>query len=389
MLQNKSDKINGFIKQAASIHVLNTVYFLGLVVVALFSYPILSDGAKSHVYPTIAGYVLLLTFLFKVALQNIPFLLKKIEDHKAELIVTALNVVATYFLLSPFVGDNSANSDFSSFLQSFIPTLMFILITPISWKNTNSYLGLYGFLQWAVIIGVVSWSGMILLSLYESKAWFSIASNAIVLASPFFLSMIRKNQVERLSDSLYEEIYQDPLTEIPNRKCFYAHYDEIRELNKKSGESFDGYVVFFVDVDYFKLYNDSYGHDKGDECLKEVAQRLQMLAKSLGLSCFRFGGEEFILAGLKTKKEWEELQNNDVIVEWVNGAMSLPIKHERAPLGLITLSAGAAFIVPSVIYENNAIAVTKLADQFLYKSKKAGRSKLTVASTFSILEPQV
>ncbi|OUV22609.1 MAG: hypothetical protein CBC55_03615 [Gammaproteobacteria bacterium TMED95] len=388
MLQKKSDKINDFIKQAASIHVLNTVYFLGLVVVALFSYPIISTNQSNILSPTVAGYVLLLTFLFKVAIQNIPYLLKQIEDHKAELVVTTLNVVATYLLLSPFVGENSTQNDFFVFLQSFVPTLMFILITPISWKNANSYLGFYGFLQWAVIIGVIAWSGLIIISLFESNAWFSLASNTIVLVSPFFLSMIRKKQMERLRVSIYEEIYQDPLTEIPNRKCFYEHYDEVREINKKSSENFDGYVVFFVDIDYFKLFNDSYGHKKGDECLKEVAQYLKSLAQSLGLSCFRYGGEEFILAGLKTNKEWEELQNNEVIANWTNGDMSLPIKHERSPLGVVTLSAGASFVVPSVIYENNAGAVTKLADQYLYKSKKSGRSKLTIAGTYSILEPQ-
>ena len=385
MLPHSSDKINEFIRQAASMHVLNTVYFIGLVVVALFTYTLVDDKANLSLFHSAAGYVLLVTFMFKVLIQNVSQLQKKLSESQVELVVTALNVMGTFLLLEPAMVTDASRSDFFLFLQSFLPTMLFILISPISWRKQHEYHGFFGFVQWTLIISVSLWAASIILELYYKGAWLSLISNLIVLASPLFLSIIRRTQMERLKVKIYEEIYQDPLTKIANRKCFYEHYDKVREINRRGNNEFDGFAVLFVDIDHFKLYNDYYGHEQGDECLKAVATFLNELAERLGLSCFRYGGEEFIVCGLKTITEWETILNSEPVLSWKNGNFPLPMKHERAPSGKVTLSGGAAFVLPSIIYECNAGKVTELADQYLYKSKNAGRARLTIAEPVSFV----
>lgn len=384
MVKKKSVKINEFIQQAASMHVLNTVYSLGLVVIALFTHTLVKNDFPTSFYHTLAVSTLGASLCFKLVIQYTGVAQKWLNENHIELIMTALNVLVTFLLLSPILNRTEQSGELFLFLQSFIPTSLFVLISPISWRKNREYYGFFGFVQWVIILSVSIWSWSIILSLLEQRAFFSIASNMVVLLSPIFLSVIRRKQMERLEATIYEEIYQDPLTKIPNRKCFYEYYDEVRALSRKPAKYFDGFVVFFVDIDHFKLYNDYYGHEEGDLCLVQVASYLEKLAGRLGLSCFRYGGEEFVLCGAITKKAWENILGSQEISEWSKSNLTLPVEHAQAPSGKLTLSAGAAFVVPSVIYESNAGEVTKLADHYLYKSKRAGRARLTVAESFNV-----
>lgn len=376
-----SEKINDFIKHASSMHVLNTTYFLGLVVAVLYSYALLANPIEHY---SMGGTIALLsiTLVFKFSIQYIPFAQKFLGDEQIELLLAGLNVVTTYLLLRDVELIEGVEGEYYSFLISFLPTLLFILISPISWSKRSdvSYYGFFGFVEWSLLICVSIFVLSMLWGFYEQTKWLSLMSNGVVLASPFLLSMMRKRHMESLKERIYQEIYQDPLTKIPNRKCFYDYYDKVRDKNKVLGLDSRDLVVFFVDIDYFKKYNDFYGHEKGDECLIEVASFIKGMADKHGLYCYRYGGEEFVLCGTKTKEEFDELLQTEVMLEWKQGNLTLPIEHEKSDVGRITLSAGAALISSSIIYESNAGEVTKVADQYLYKAKGSGRAVLKVAS---------
>lgn len=376
-----SEKINDFIKQASSMHVLNTVYFVGLLIATLYSLSlsVISFNVNSPMLMT--TILLFLTFSFKVFIQLIPPTQKTISDEEIELLLASFNVLATYFLLKDLKFINGVEGEYYGLLISFIPTLLFILISPISWakKVDVSYYGFFGFLEWSLLLGVAFFSLTMFWQFLTESKWLSLTSNGVVLASPFLLSMMRKRHMDGLKERLYVEIYQDPLTKISNRKCFYDYYDKVREQNKKLGLSPNSMVIFFVDIDHFKQYNDFYGHEKGDECLVAVASFINDVANEHGLDCYRYGGEEFILCGTKSKDEFESLLETDFMKSWLKGDMTLPLQHEKSKKGVVTLSAGATFVDSSTIYESNAGEITKVADQYLYKAKDDGRSVLKVA----------
>lgn len=124
------------------------------------------------------------------------------------------------------------------------------------------------------------------------------------ITKPFNKAIVKlriKNHLElKLKSDLLEELSMyDGLTHIPNRRffdqVFQSTYKEVKRENKSL-------AVMMIDIDFFKLYNDNYGHGKGDETLKKVAQALQMTLKRPTDLVARYGGEEFVVLLKGTSK---------------------------------------------------------------------------------------
>lgn len=166
---------------------------------------------------------------------------------------------------------------------------------------------------------------------------------------------------KKMKKSKYESM-KDPLCNVYNRRYL--------ELYKKNVKNRDLPIsIFMIDVDYFKLYNDNYGHQYGDEVLKSIAEVLKSSCRKSDM-IFRYGGEEFCIV-LKNTLKKESMFFAERIL---NNISDKKIKHEYSKVGnYISLSIGI-----STIYSNKDIRnAINLADKALYISKENGRNTFT------------
>ncbi len=376
-----TDKIQDFIRQASSLNAVNTMYYAGMIVLALFAHSVLVPAhtmSEPYLYLMTASWLLAVMGVIKTAMQVSIVMQRNVSDCQFELLIAMGNAISTLLIYMSL----KLAGDFSimvSLLDAFLPTALFVLITPLTWRKKNiAYVGFFGFLEWVLLLAVLGWTGLTMYTLLDNEKWFALMSNATVLISPLFIRWIKQRHYEALKERMHQELYTDPLTQIGNRKYFYDYYDKLRQKNKLSETNFDGLATIFVDIDYFKQYNDHYGHEQGDGCLAEVAQFLEVLAQELGLSAYRLGGEEFLLCGDVSKSAWQEIMENPLLKKWRNGEISLPMQHVSSPTGKLTLSGGACLVAREEVYTLNAVGITKRADEQLYKAKNNGRSILCV-----------
>ncbi|MFC1750982.1 diguanylate cyclase [Pseudomonadota bacterium] len=182
-----------------------------------------------------------------------------------------------------------------------------------------------------------------------------------------------KNQLElkQYRDYLAEQTYIDGLTGIANRLCFDKTMEQEWLRSRRNNTPLS---VLLIDIDFFKQYNDHYGHVEGDSCLRQVAQCLQeRIIRSTDLLA-RYGGEEF--ACILPATDAQGAAN-------VGDQLLLAISHAQIPHSLsivakhITISIGAATMTPSCHVEGRELI--RIADNHLYKAKALGRNQLVSA----------
>ena len=124
-----------------------------------------------------------------------------------------------------------------------------------------------------------------------------------------------------------------------------------------------------IDIDYFKEFNDSYGHPRGDKCLKQVSKLIKLAFKRTGDSCYRIEGEEFAILIVNTDSEIQELK----LLELQDEILKAGLKHEKTKVSeLLTISAGIYSSVPA---ENDAFEdFYSKADIALYEAKNNGNT---------------
>lgn len=174
----------------------------------------------------------------------------------------------------------------------------------------------------------------------------------------------------QLRTRLQNQSIRDPLTSLFNRR--YLEETFVRELARASrGDRNVGVLV--LDVDHFKRFNDSFGHDAGDAVLRSVGGLLRSSARDSDIPC-RFGGEEFVIVFPDI-----DLETLTRRAERVREAVkALSISHRGQAVGPITISIGAA-ITPS--HGATPDALLAAADKALYEAKASGRDRVIVAPT--------
>jgi diguanylate cyclase (GGDEF)-like protein len=191
------------------------------------------------------------------------------------------------------------------------------------------------------------------------------------LAAPIFMSSVGLLMIICILQNTHSMAYLDELTEIPGRRALRE------EMMKLSG----AYTVAMVDIDHFKKFNDTYGHDVGDDVLRMVASKLKRVTG--GGKAFRYGGEEFVIIFARKKladvlphleKLRETIAHSEFVIRGKDRPKNKPAKPKSTqPVKKIsvTVSIGAA--------EKNrplekAEEVLKEADKALYRAKKKGRN---------------
>ena len=170
-----------------------------------------------------------------------------------------------------------------------------------------------------------------------------------------------KKMVEQISIT-------DGLTNIFNRRHFNEVIPDIINSAKREDETL---CFLIMDIDYFKQYNDTYGHQMGDEVLIKVAGVLKKSLKRAGDFCFRLGGEEFGIV-FKGKNMDESISFSETIRKNIE---ELKIEHSKNGASkYVTISAGMVCKKASGI--NSADEIYKDADLLLYKAKESGRNRV-------------
>ncbi|MGH8160432.1 MAG: GGDEF domain-containing protein [Rhodanobacter sp.] len=185
----------------------------------------------------------------------------------------------------------------------------------------------------------------------------------------------RKRTEQKLIDmqkELEELSFKDGLTGVANRRRFDAII-ELEWANARRNKQ--SLSLIMLDIDYFKQYNDHYGHLEGDQCLKHVARILGMAATRARDFVARFGGEEFVLvlpetdesAAVKIAERCRELIANERIA------------HRQSGIGaVLTVSMGVGTTIPA--HGDKLLPFVEAVDKRLYQAKQRGRNTIVAAS---------
>jgi diguanylate cyclase (GGDEF)-like protein len=224
----------------------------------------------------------------------------------------------------------------------------------------------------AVITAAVICTILILLGLALSpeggEAWKVIFNRIISIAAIWAIALqgllYKKSSVA--NQELGKLSYTDGLTKIANRRAMDEFIDNewLRAIRNKSSIS-----LVLIDIDFFKLFNDTYGHLKGDEALKKVATKLKNIVGRPGDMVARYGGEEFVFVLTDTKNAKFVANNCRQSIK----DLQIPHKSSKAA-EVLTISVGYCTVVPEKGTEPSLII--DAADKALYKAKENGRDRV-------------
>jgi diguanylate cyclase (GGDEF)-like protein len=222
-------------------------------------------------------------------------------------------------------------------------------------------------------------AGALLLSFVGIGLYLGVSSDHLIFAScvvfaTTLMSVLSAIRMERLlranfiENRLLNDIAErDGLTGLYNRRMFDTLTNRLWLQAQRDEESLQ---VILVDIDNFKAYNDLYGHQAGDHCIKRVAGIIARAAKRPFDFCARYGGEEFVLvlyapSGADPTALLEQIRRDTV---------SLNIPHAHSQTGVLTVSIGSATAEPDT--KRSLTGLIQTADEALYRAKQLGRNRV-------------
>lgn len=164
--------------------------------------------------------------------------------------------------------------------------------------------------------------------------------------------------------------YHDVLTGLPNRRLFEKRLDYEWKRAQRDQKTL---ALILLDIDFFKQYNDTYGHPAGDECLRQVAKTIQSCCKRSADLPARYGGEEFVILLPDTDQEGVILIAEDLRTR----VELLDIKHQTSAVhDIVTATLGLSVVMPVAdVSKQMLIAQT---DEALYFAKRRGRNLIAL-----------
>lgn len=184
----------------------------------------------------------------------------------------------------------------------------------------------------------------------------------------------KRHQIERELQHANYELQRlatlDSLTQIPNRRNFESYFEQVWQKALHEGSCI---ALIVADVDYFKLYNDHFGHQAGDVCLFQIAQGIQRALRRTEDQVSRYGGEEFIILLPNTT-----LQGALMVGQNIQASMAqLQLAHPKSTVSeYVTMSMGIAAAYPSLFEHRDPYLLLKHGDDALYTAKAQGRNRI-------------
>jgi len=190
-------------------------------------------------------------------------------------------------------------------------------------------------------------------------------------------AMMRAEMAETSEKQFQEMSKTDALTGLPNR----------RFLDERLGEWFAGdgsaAAVMMIDIDHFKLFNDTLGHPAGDACLKLIADAFRSAFSEPDAFCARFGGEEFILA-IRHAEERDARHLANTVVRAIE-ALGIPHPGRNDGVEVVTVSVGVALKPPAERVSQHEML--SQADEALYQAKRGGRNRFVMRN--DVADPRI
>nr|WP_200998930.1 sensor domain-containing diguanylate cyclase [Pseudomonas cichorii] len=208
-------------------------------------------------------------------------------------------------------------------------------------------------------------------------AYRSFAIVGLIIAALVVMGVVLYSQVQKLlsaekqlniaRNELEVLAQTDSLTNVANRRCFDAALQKEEAQARRSGQSIG---LILLDIDWFKQYNDTYGHVTGDQCLKRVASLIQANIRRPADLVARYGGEEFVVLLPDT-----DLAGALSVAENIRSAIFAEgIEHSASPLNIVSISAG---VVAARLAEGESYSASlSEADRLLYQAKSGGRNRV-------------
>lgn len=200
----------------------------------------------------------------------------------------------------------------------------------------------------------------------REKNSFRVLENRIVLLE------LRAQQLDQANQDLHRLSYLDGLTGIANRRRF----EEVLDLEwRRACRIGTALSLIMIDADFFKAFNDAYGHQRGDDCLKLLANNFRNALKRPGDLVARYGGEEFImvLPGTHAQGAAELAEATRARVE----AMEISHEGSRADK-VMTISLGVVTGYPTRGFSSGDLIAA--ADEALYQAKEEGRNRVVISA---------
>lgn len=334
--------------------------YIGLGLMILFFAISLVRG-----YPVdwLAGFVrfglLLPAFVAAIVASHLP---QHRRTFRVLIAMTALAIGAGYVVLHLTAPEETLQSSFSG-----LPVVIAFV-----------YFTMGMFMQTAMVLVLGITTLYVIGALLVGVPADQLAHNLGVLIVANFVCGIGSYMLEHALRSAYlegqilsEMVERDGLTGLYNRRAFDKYLTRVWAVARRQKKPI---VVLMADLDYFKAYNDTHGHQAGDQCLQKVAGIVSAAARRPLDFAGRYGGEEFILVLFNVDPE-----SATAIAERIrNHVEELRIAHRSAGTGpVVTLSIGGAVVEPWDT-THSPEGVIQLADQALYKSKQQGRNRVAV-----------
>lgn len=215
------------------------------------------------------------------------------------------------------------------------------------------------------------------------RSWKDVSERLAQLAAYMLFNALQRHNDQLTMLKMHNELQQlsntDALTGLANRR----HFDVVkfREMRRaiRNGSPLS---VISIDIDYFKAYNDHYGHGGGDIALALVAQAISLTFHRAGELPARIGGEEFVVL-LPNQSLQEAFEQGERLRARI---FEQKLPHAKSPLGALTVSVGVASVTPerleppSSTIEETINALIKGSDQALYDAKNGGRNQVRQAA---------
>jgi len=214
----------------------------------------------------------------------------------------------------------------------------------------------------------------------DQKRWFMMRVTAFSHQGERLLVVAHSNITERkLVERKMERLSRlDALTGIDNRRNLKRVLGSEWNRCKRDSKPIS---VAMLDIDHFKGFNDQFGHQAGDTCLKKIADTLAQHCKRPGDHCARFGGEEFTVVMANMPKDAAAGHLEEIL----EAVREQQIPNPGTKLGVITISAGLATRIP--VAGDRAAELLAEADQALYEAKRQGRDQVIAHSSEALESP--
>jgi diguanylate cyclase (GGDEF)-like protein len=349
---------NIFLNNLRSLRQVNTIIAAFAAVLSIFSLVFENNVTKTAIFLASALVALLLTIWAHYKIQT-AFASKKLIYYVLTVLFYVNLMFFAIYLSVWSYPDALAPVFFCFYISSFL-----LFVNP---PVFNSCLTFGGMLCYIISIIINTDSHQLFFGVVNV-----MLAGAIGLYFSWYITKLRLGmelsqvEIEKERNQYFDQSIIDELTQLKNRRDFKQTFQ--RYLNNYRSTD-DWLCVSILDIDFFKLYNDNYGHPMGDDCLRGVGRALNSLMDGMGVYTARVGGEEFAMLWF----EQDPAHVDEVIFHLQQLIKNLEIPHEKSKVSqYITVSIGIH--IERCGGSGDVQSIYDLADKALYTAKESGRN---------------